>query len=111
VVILCLEAMIPVATALLCGARQCNKFRRFGNSERSISAVTSGAVVDSPRLTRRLCSSSSNHAGEVDNSVAGSTFVPVGGKKQRVLSGVQPTGALHLGNYVGMSLDINDLLR
>lgn len=32
---------------------------------------------------------------------AGAAGEKVGARKQRVLSGVQPTGSLHLGNYLG----------
>jgi tryptophanyl-tRNA synthetase len=56
----------------------------------------------SPRSNRPFASASSPSPSPSATSFpTPSSNAPPAGRRQRVLSGVQPTGALHLGNYLG----------
>lgn len=65
-------------------------------------------LVNSPRVryqklsrkyeNRPMCSLSSTAVPEADGAVSQETKPPI---RKRVISGVQPTGNLHLGNYLG----------
>ena len=67
---------------------------------RATSAFTPSAHVISSLATRSVVSTSS-HFMSTATSAETETDKPMKTRTRRILSGVQPTGSLHLGNYLG----------
>jgi tryptophanyl-tRNA synthetase len=98
----------PATTTMLLGARGGPMMRAggCGLSGQSRASGVGGAIPSSSSSTRAIsttaarASSSGNGDGSGNGGAAAApTTAPT--RRPRVLSGVQPTGRLHLGNYLG----------